>query len=268
MIGQQWAYSSGSDVVLWKMMFLEPGLIVCENRLRESSRTFFACLSERSGQEILTDFSLDEDGDGSRMTGLETTQDNLFYLHGYYDNSPEHLGLWAVDPCKAEVLWARRRVTCVGNLASSMLAYTLDSFAGFPKRNFMLLDYRSGEVLDELQDDAQKINTLRQQVLSDETLQHVFLPRMAESPVSLPGETGEGPREYIEHGDVTIIVRHEQAKKGKGWNAVLSVWNQGSKWYEDELAAGTAFPCVNYFLLRGVTLYYVKNMNQLISLRL
>ena len=266
---RMWRYLPRCDAFVWKIMFLERDLVVCENRLREVNKTFFTCLALHSGKEILRDFMLEENVDDAmqegRMTGLETTRGNLFYIHGYQSGSPEHAGIWAVDPVKAAVAWARPEAAFVANLETGMLVYSAGSFAGFPERDYMLLDCMTGEVMERIGEDSQRANTLRQSSLSDEELQKVMLPRMAEPGSSIPELSGDGFSEYIEYGGLLITVSHTFGKRGKGFDANIKVFQGGIPVYEDKLADDSVAPCLNYFLLRGVTLYYIRNMNELIS---
>ena len=267
-----WRYSPPNSALLWKIMFLEPDLVVCESRRPKTNKTFFPCLSLHSGKEILKDFYLEDNcrevTTDSRMTGLETTRGNLFYVHGYQDGSPEHKGLWAVNPAKASVAWARPEASFVANLKEGMLVYAAGSFAGFPERNYMVLDCMTGEALETIGEDAHRANALRDESLSDEELQKVVLPQTADPDISIPELSGVGLIEYIEHGDLVITVSHTPGERGKGFDAVVRACRNGITVYDDMLAQATDVPCVNYFLLRGVTLYYVRNMNELISVRL
>ena len=253
-------------------MFLEPDLVVCENRLQETNKTFFTCLTLQSGKEVLKDFTLEESVGKPvpeyYMTGLETARGNLFYIHGYQDNSPEHAGIWAIDPIKASVVWARPGAAFVANLEAGMLVYSAGSFAGFPERNYMLLDCITGEVIDTIGEDAQRANALRRESLSDEKIQKVLLSGVPEPGCSIPELSGDGFSEYIEHDGRLVTVIHAPGKGGEGFDATIRGYRKGSMVYEDILAVATAVPCVNYFLLRGVTLYYIRNMNELISVRL
>ncbi len=267
-----WRYFPSEGALLWKIMFLEPDLVVCENRLLKINKTLFTCLSLGSGKKILTDFFLDEQfgemTDSDSMTGLETTRGNLFYIHGYQDNSPEHRGIWAIDPVKADVIWSRPEAAFVANLEEAMLVYASGSFAGFPERNYFLLDARSGEVLETIGGDAEKANRFRRESLRDEEMQKVLLPRVQEPGRSIPELSGEGLGEYIEHDGLLVTAIHMPGRGGGRFDAIIRGYRKGSMVYEDTLVAGASVPCMNYFLLRGVTLYYIKNMNELISVRL
>ena len=267
----QWRYCPSGSALPWKIMFIEPDLLVCENRHRNSGKTFFACLLRGSGKEILRDFSLGRHVQNVAgkdwMTGLETVRGDLFYVHGYEDNSPEHRGIWAVDPLKGEIIWARPEAAFVANLQGGMLVYAAGSFAGFPERNYYLLDAQSGEVLETIGEDALKANSMRRESLSDEELQKVILPEVADHGRLVTGLSDEDFAEYIEHDGLLITVIHSSGKSGEGFDATISAYRNGTKIYQDSLARSAAVPCVNYFLLHNVTLYYIKDMYELISVR-
>ena len=268
----QWRYIPPGNALPWKIMFLEPDILVCENRFRETGRTFFSALSLQSGKEILSDFSLEDHfqaitGTGN-MAGLETARGNLFYIHGYQDNSPEHRGIWAVDPLKGVIAWARPEAVFVANHPDGMLVYASGAFAGFPERSYYLLDTERGEVLDTIGSNVERANRFRRESLSDEELQKVQLPRKLESGCSFSGLSEEEFSEYIERDELFITAIHTSGKSGKGFDAVIRAHRNGKRVYDDVLGTSTAVPSVNYFLLRRVTLYYIRNTNELVSVRL
>lgn len=275
-----WCYSPSGGALIWKIMFLEPDLVVCENRLPEVNKTFFSCLSLPSGSEILKSFSLNDGGHEMAgegwMTGLETTRNNLFYIHGYQAGSPEHAGIWAIDPVKAAAVWTRPDAAFVANLEEGMLVYAAGSFAGLPERNYMLLACMTGKVLEVIGENTQRVNALRSRSLSDEKLQKVVLPLLSGTHMpdvknrdtATPERSGAGFYEYIAHAGLIVTVTHKAGEGGKGFDAVIRVLRNGVTVYEDMLARSTGVPCMNYFLLRGVTLYYIRNMNELISVSL
>ncbi len=266
-LSRLWRYAPGDGMYVWRIMFLEPDLLVCEKRQPNGNATFFSCLSLPTGNEVLKDFSLDTclplDEERKWLSGLETTRGTLFYIHSYRSNSPEHMGIWAVDPYKGKIAWARPEAAFVANLSEGMLAYEAGSFAGFPERHYRLFDCRNGEVLDDIGEDSKKANMLRRRSLSDEKLQNVLLPVLADPDIS-----GSGVIEYIEHGSVRIVVEHVPGTGGKGYDAYLTIARDGAPVYSDMLVQGSGTPYVNYFILRNVTLYYIRNLNELISVRL
>lgn len=267
----QWRYCPPRNAMPWKIMFLEPDLLVSENRQRKTGKTFFSCLSLESGKEVQREFDLEASVQGvaeqGLMAGLETTRGNLFYVHGYEDNSPEHRGIWAVDPLRNGIVWARPEAAFVANLQDGMLVYASGSFAGFPERSYYLLDAQNGEVLEAIGEDALKANSMRREALSDENMQQVILPELAGHDRILPGLSGKEFAEYIEHEGLRITVIHSAGKSGEGFDATITVFRDGAIIYQDSLAKNATLPCMNYFLLRNVTLYYIRDMNELISVR-
>ncbi len=268
----QWRYCPPRNALPWKIMFLEPDLLVSENREQETGRTFFSCLSLESGREVQKEFDLGASLEGFTgqegfMAGLETARGGLFYVHGYEQNSPEHRGIWAVNPLRNVIAWARPEASFVAHLQDGMLVYASGSFAGFPERSYYILDAERGEVLDAIGRDSRISNSMRRESLSDEDLQQVILPDVTAHDPMLPVVPGESFSESIEHDGLHITVVHTAGKNGEGFDATITVFRGGIKIYQDSLAKNTTVPCVNYFLLRNVTLYYIRDMNELISVR-
>lgn len=266
-----WCYTPANDGVVWRIMFAEPDMVVCENRVRDSGRPFYSCLLRSSGKEVLSNYVPGEREDDMsglwHMTGLETTRETLFYIHGYEEGSPEHKGILAVDPMKAAAAWIRPEASFVANLPDGMLVYASGSFAGFPEKSYYLLDRTSGEVIDAVGQDPQKVNLLRARALSDEALQGVVLPSLTGSGNMMLQEQPEELAEYIEYDGWYATVKHASAGEGKGYDATFRLYRNGLEVYTDIMAMGTSVPCMNYFLLQGVTLYYIRNRTELVALR-
>lgn len=260
-----WTRPAGGDALIWKIMFTGSGLVVCENRIPGARDTSYTCCREEDGATVLDRFSprtvVEGEAPTPGMTGLETVGEKLFYIHAYQPDSPEHRGLWAIDPLRGGLAWARADCAFTAHVAEGMLVYRAGSFAGFPERHYLLLDPSSGGIQDEPGRDTNRVAQLRSKALCEETRQDVLLPRADGGSAPRPGEL----REYIRKGELLLTVDHASAGPETGFDARIRVRRRGVTVYEDTLACNTPAPCVNYFLLRGVRLYYIRNMNELVS---
>ncbi len=258
-----WFRSAPGGAVVWKIMFTGSGLVVTENRRQGERLATFSCFDGGTGEEVLGDFLPGEatPGDDFGMTGLETVGETLFYVHAYRPDSPEHIGLWALDPSSAAVVWARADTAFVAHVPGGMLVYRPRSFAGFPERYYMILDELTGEVIDEPGSDVRRVEALRARTVAEEERQNVILPETVRDEAAPSGNL----RESIRKGELLVTVEHRPASGGNGFDAVLEARRGGALFHSDRLASGSDFPCMNYFLLHGVRVYYIRNMTELVS---
>ncbi|ASQ91052.1 hypothetical protein CHL67_09080 [Prosthecochloris sp. GSB1] len=246
-------------------MFTGSGLVVCEKRIPGTADTAYACYREEDGGTVLDHFTLETfapgKAEGFGMTGLETVDGKLFYIHAFQPDSPEHLGLWAIDPLREALAWARPDCAFVAHVEEGMLVYRAGSFAGFPERYYLLLDPSCGGVVSEPGQDTSRVARLRAGAFCEEARQGVLLPSPDGGGASRPGEM----REHIRRGELLVTVDHVPVRREKGFEARIRVRRNGVAVYEDVLSRNTPVPCVNYFLLHGVRLYYIRNMTELVS---
>ncbi len=278
------SYSAPEGWLIWKIMFLGNGNLVGELHRPGEAAASYVVLSAENGAQVMSDGIPGRDvssteGACSGPTGLFTTGEHLFYMHGYSGEGPEHLGIWAVDPMKAHAVWQRPDLSLVCNLGQSLLAYKAGSFAGFPERYYYLLDPVSGEVLDTLGDDVQRVNALRAAAPIEETRQAIELPVIYPQSVDgdLPDEAAgvlerlgrSGLCEYIVHDNLLAAALHrpDADAPSPAFTTDIALWHSGRQIFSDRICEGNPAPCMNYFLLKGVSLYYMVQRKELAAIR-
>ncbi|MBM3162830.1 MAG: DUF4905 domain-containing protein [Chlorobi bacterium] len=272
-----WRYHAGNGSVIWRLMFTGTGQLVGQKRLPMERRSLFFSISERSGRVLFDDFLLlTPDGSApageSWLTGIETVAGNLVFLHAYRPNSPEHLGLWAVDAATGELVWSRMDIVFCAILDEGFLVYRPSSFAGFPERTYLVIDPASGMACTrpESGDIDAAVEMLRRNTLQEEQRQGVTLPELLspEGPEHDAARTGMELRECIAAGSVTAVVLHDCDEPSGGWRSILRIIRQGKTVYEDVMAEKSARPPLNSFLLHGGGLYYTKGESELVALKI
>ena len=278
------SYSAPDDSVIWKIMFLDSGCLVGELHRPAEGRTSYFALDTRNGSLVMNDFAPEpaivaEESASLLRTGLFTTAKSLFYLHSYVDEGPEHMGIWAVDPLKGSVVWQRQDLSLVCNLGHALLAYRAGSFAGFPERCYFLLDPMSGRVIQTPGEDASLVNALRAEAPIEEDRQGIRLPlfyhQSDECNMSVEGLAvlrriaGRGLCEYIFRDNVLAAAVHrpDSATGSPAFTTDLELWCSGQQLYSDRVCEANPAPCMNYFLLKDVSLYYIKKRTELAGVR-
>jgi hypothetical protein len=276
----RWRYDAGNGALIWQLMFTETGDLIGQKRFAVNRRALFFCIDIMTGKVIRDDYLLMDHhhpvpaGEGW-FVGLETTLSSLVYCYTYHSQSPEHMGIWAIDLRADNVVWSRPDISFAANLDQEFLVYQLSVFGGFPERHFLLIDPFTGQDIRPLGLDSPAVNAIRQEVAQEEERQKVILPEfvteeMAEERMALhrAGITETTRCECIVQGSLTVAALHEQRELTGVWHSFLKVWRMDTLVYTDSMEDGVEKPCLNNFLIRCENLYYLKNKEELVCVAL
>jgi hypothetical protein len=248
--------------MVWQLMFPEGGIVAGLKRYPAVRTASLFCLDAATGREIRDGFvlgggELDMPVGEGWMIGLETTHGNLIYCHSFQQGSPEHQGIWAIDLAAGSVVWSRPEAVFAANLGTALLVYRTRLFAGFPEREYWLIDPLNGEVLEALGVGHERPNQLRMSAESEESRQGIVLPE--------PRMSDAGPVEFIGSGQVQAEGLHVPADQPGMWSSMVRVELAGERVYEGVMASASPSPRFNNFLIKGSTLYYIKENEELIG---
>ena len=265
-VARSWSWHAGKGSVIWQLMFTEGGIVTGLKRNPAARTASLFCLDAASGREICGEFvpmvAEGSDlavGDGW-MLGLETTHGGLLFCHAFQPGSPEHQGLWAIDLPARRVVWGRPEAVFAANLGNSFLVYSTRMFAGFPEREYWLVDPRNGEVIEALGTGHERPNLLRMSAVSEESRQGISLPEARMS--------GGGPVEWIDAGAVTAEGRHAPSLLPGAWRSTVMASVGGLTVHDGVMAAASPAPLFNNFLIREGVLYYIRENEELVGVAL
>lgn len=265
-MNKRWIWQGSAGSVIWQLMFSGDALVMGLRRYPQERRATLFCLDSATGRALCDDFVLTETGESGGlvgdgwMIGLETTHEGLLFCHTFQPGSPEHLGLWAVDLPGNAVVWRRTDLAFAANLGDSFLVYRTRVFAGFPEREYLLIDPRTGQETEASAVDTDRANQLRMEAASEQERQGILLP--------FAGFDESGHVERIEFGSVSVSATHRMIAAESGtvvWDSRLKVVSAALPLFEDAMAEGVPMPAFNNFLIRAGRLYYIKQNDALIS---
>lgn len=261
-----WSWHAGQGSVIWQLMFPGSGLIAGLKRNPAARSASLFCVEASTGRTICDAFVPPVRpgepmavGDGW-MIGLETVWGGLLYCHAFQQGSPEHQGIWAIDPVAGKVLWGRPEAVFAANLDSSFLVYRTRMFAGFPEREYWLVDPLTGEVMESLGTGFDRPNLLRMSAETEEARQGIVL--------SEARPAADGPVEYIESGRYTIEARHRPSNRPGAWESSISVRSGAASMFAGIMAAAMPSPLFNNFLVQGGLLLYIRENDELVGVEL
>lgn len=263
---RSWSWHAGKGAVIWQLMFPEGGIVAGLKRDPASRTASLFCLEADTGLELCDGF-VPMVAEGSElpvgegwMIGLETTHGGLLFCHAFQSGSPEHQGLWAIDLPARRVVWGRPEAVFAANLGDAFLVYRTRMFAGFPEREYWLIDPRNGEVLESLGTGHERPNLLRMSAEGEESRQGIALPETRLS--------ADGPVEAVVAGAVTAEGMHTPSLLPGAWRSTVRVILGGLTVHEGIMASAAHAHLFNNFLIRGTTLYYIKENEELVGVML
>ena len=164
-------YSFKSKRQIWRIIPTETDHIIIEEREPEKKQAYFNCLQKESGNKILKDFQLDE----KFWVGIETVYKDVIFFHKYLKpDMPGHKGIFAFDITDKNIKWENKDITFLFSLNDLIYSY-VQKFEG---RNYYALNYKTGEISEDLGADSLKVNELREQSIQKENSKDYLFPNI------------------------------------------------------------------------------------------
>ncbi|MGE5353285.1 MAG: DUF4905 domain-containing protein [Acidobacteriota bacterium] len=150
-------YSFTNNRQLWRILLSESNKLIIEDRDTEGKQAFFNCLEASTGEEIFRNFQLEE----KFWVGIEAIYKDIIYFHKYAKpDMPGHKEIIAFDIVEKKILWHESDLSWL--FVHDNLVYAFkQKFEGW---NFFSLDYRTGEIIEEIGNDAEKVNSIRNSI--------------------------------------------------------------------------------------------------------
>jgi hypothetical protein len=165
---------------IYRLIPTDTNKIIIEERDTERKKVYFNCLQTDSGKKIFKNLQLDE----PFWIGIESVYDDIIFFHKFAKpDLPQHLGIIAFDINTGEKIWEDKNRTFLFIKDDKVYSFQ----QGFENRKYITLNYSTGEVIDELGNDSDSINLLREEVLASEDHSRYHFPVVFEPSVNIDG---------------------------------------------------------------------------------
>ena len=152
-IKKEYSYSNKRQI--WRLLLTETNKLIIEDRDIETKEVFFNCIEITSGKKIFSNFQLDE----KYWAGIETIHNDIIFFHKFVNRDmPDHSGIIAFDINSKKILWEAKDLVFLFIWEQKVYCYKNN----FESREYFALDYESGTLLNELGENSNKINELRE----------------------------------------------------------------------------------------------------------
>ena len=138
---KHFTYNSPRNI--WRILISESDKLILETRDTETREVFFHCFDLGNGKKIFSDFQHEE----KSWIGIETVYKDIVYFHKYIKpDMPGHKDVIAFDINTKTILWTNEYLTFLFAYEDKVICFK----QGFEERFFYSLDYRTGQLLEDL----------------------------------------------------------------------------------------------------------------------
>lgn len=206
--------------------------------------------------------------------GLEDTQDNMVYLHGYGDRKVgQHKGITAFTAASGEVKWEQYGLAFYGFAEEGAFAYP----ATTPEEPFLLLHPQNGQIIRngiEQSEAASQVEAFNQVRYSNCTYPTIYLEGeeyYAQVRDFLEEQLGTVPVKAIEYAETAaaLVMSFYENTEGRGLTNFVAVFDlEGNLQLKEKLGEGLSGIGSDTFFIFNLNLYFLQDRHMLKVYRL
>ena len=264
-------YSYSNKKQIWRLLPTQSGKLVIEERDPNSKEVFFTCLDIKTGEKIFNNFQLEE----KFWVGIEEIYKDIIFFHKFKKpDMPGHLGVIAFDIKTKSILWKSDEYIFIFIHNDELYCYK-EKFEG---RNFYKLDYLTGKLITNLDENVNEINFLREKKLSENNLNYHFTKQFnpdSENEEAVRNNLTNirsenlvsGKIDYINHLGILFYSFHEILKSGGEMRNIFRAVDieSGNVIFEEELNSGIKVFVPDSFFIIDDLLFLLKEKNGFIT---
>jgi hypothetical protein len=191
---------------IWRIIPTKEGKLVIEEREIENKQAYFHCLSLDSGKKILSNFQLED----KFWVGVEAVQNDTIFFHKFAKpDMPKHRGIFAYDLKRKELIWQNPEIIFLFINNQKIYAYK-QKFEG---RNYYCINSVNGEMIEDIGENFERINNLRNESLINESNNGYLFPEAVEFGLEVespPSKFIESLRkDFVISGKVEYILKNQ-----------------------------------------------------------
>lgn len=147
-------YSFTNYRQIWRLIPTDSDKIIIEEREKNKKEVFFNCLNIKTGEIIFNNLQLLD----KFWTGIEIVYKDIIFFHNYLKPGlPIHTGIIAFNIESKKIVWKTDDYNYLYIKDDKVYTYK----SKFEGREFSILDYRTGKLLEDLGSDPKNINIIR-----------------------------------------------------------------------------------------------------------
>ncbi len=229
------SFSFTDNNQIWRLLISDTDKLLIETRDTENKEVFFHFINLVNGKTVFKNFQMKE----KYWIGVEKIHKNKIIFHHYAKpDMPEHKKIIVYDIDKNKIIWQNDDLIFLTIMEDKIYAYKKK----FEGRNIYILDFLSGQIIDDLGNDENKITSILQNFNFEDYSNYKY------------------PETYIpnENNKIDEIIENELIKKGEVNNIDKLV-------YENLLMFNYHTKKENNFLDNVFTVYNIDKKKKVVS---
>lgn len=262
-------YSYKSPGQIWRILISDNDKLILETRDTNTKEVFFHCYELESGRIIFSNLQLEE----KFWLGIEAVYKDIIFFHKFpKPDLPGHKQIIAFDIASQKILWTNSVLSFL--FIDDNWVYGFQQ--GFEERYFYALDYLSGGLMKEFDNDYKTINELRNKAEDGKDWSNYIYPKTFTSGESdlriseaIKAQTKnlaiEGEVEYNFQSNLLFFNFHSKVFEGSYVNKFIAMNLTDEQIMLDEiLNANAAVLFTDSFFVYKNFLFLLREKNEVI----
>jgi hypothetical protein len=225
---------------IWRIIPTNNDQLIIEEREPEKKQAYFHCLTLKSGKKLLKDFQLDD----KFWVGIESVRDDIIFFHKFAKpDMPKHRGIFAFNIRSQNFIWENPDLIFQFIFKKKLYAFK-EKFQG---RSYYSINTLTGEIIEEIGENYDLINSLRNESLIEDDSKGQMFPEVFESDIITDNPVIDfikslrskfvisGKIEHILKNDLLLVSFHEVNPKGTFNNLFKAVDLSTGKYILEEV---------------------------------
>jgi hypothetical protein len=162
-------YTFTNNRQIWRVIPTSGDRLVIEDRDTGSREAFFNCIEIKTGKRIFDNYQFKE----KFWLGIEDIYKDIIYLYRYLKpDMPQHKGIIAFDINSKNIIWEQPDFSYLFVKDDKLYCYK----QRYEGRSFFIADCYTGEILEELGNDGERIKQLREESINQLDYEEYLFP--------------------------------------------------------------------------------------------
>ena len=199
-------YTHSNKRQIFRLLPTDTNKLIVEERETDKKQAYFNCFQIDNGKKIFKNLQLDE----KFWLGIETIYKDIIFFHKFAKpDLPQHHGIIAFGINEQKTIWEDNDRTFL--FIKDDKVYTFQQM--FEGREHSTLNCNTGEVIDELGNDSESINALREETIASEDFSSYRFPSSFQPSSNISREAIEFLQKlrekYLISGSIEFILMDE-----------------------------------------------------------
>jgi len=263
-------YNFDNKRQIWRIIPTNEGKLIIEEREPEKKQAYFHCLSLDTGKKLLSNFQFDD----KFWVGIEAVKNDTIFFHKFAKpDMPKHRGIFAFDLKAKELTWQNPEFVFLFLLNDKIYTYK-EKFEG---RNFYSISSASGEIIEDIGNDHERINNLRSEASKKEANKGYIFPEVFDTNSEFENRVGDfikslrndfvisGKIEYLLSNGLLMMSFHVANPKGTLDNIFKAVdLSKGKFILEEVINKETSLFLTDSFFIKDDLLFLLFGKTRLV----